>query len=197
MGIVLAVWRVIVDVFSFWRKVCLFTTHLPPPRPSPNPSQSYGDCIMYSLLTPVKKLLSWYTSRNPAELWLDLLRNAEAFEDWEEAALHLDNLLGLDLWCAASSMPSTCYPRADRFPLAGEITQRPSTTTGDSSPSASIPSSPPARRITSSSSSTSSAPASFVISATLPPQSSTTAPSPAPSISSRSTSPRSPSRSRI
>lgn len=53
---------------------------------------------MARLLTHIKKLLSWYTRRNPVELWLELLRNAEAFEDWEEAALHLDNLLGLDLW---------------------------------------------------------------------------------------------------
>ncbi|KAF5026212.1 hypothetical protein F66182_1679 [Fusarium sp. NRRL 66182] len=45
-----------------------------------------------------RKLRSWYTRKSPVELWLDLLRNAEAFEDWEEAALHLDNLLGLDLW---------------------------------------------------------------------------------------------------
>lgn len=45
-----------------------------------------------------KKLLSWYTRKNPVKLWLELLRNAETFEDWEEAALHLDNLLGLDLW---------------------------------------------------------------------------------------------------
>lgn len=46
----------------------------------------------------MKKLLSWYTRKNPVTLWLELLRNAETFEDWEEAALHLDNLLGLDLW---------------------------------------------------------------------------------------------------
>ncbi|POR31229.1 Putative triacylglycerol lipase [Tolypocladium paradoxum] len=46
----------------------------------------------------VFKLVSWYTRKNPVELWLDVLRNAEAFEDWEEAALHLDSLLGLDLW---------------------------------------------------------------------------------------------------
>lgn len=54
--------------------------------------------MLARLLTHIKKLLSWYTRRNPVELWLELLRNAEAFEDWEEAALHLDNLLGLDLW---------------------------------------------------------------------------------------------------
>ncbi|KAH7256939.1 hypothetical protein BKA59DRAFT_413782 [Fusarium tricinctum] len=45
-----------------------------------------------------RKLRTWYTRKSPVELWLDLLRTAEAFEDWEEAALHLDNLLGLDLW---------------------------------------------------------------------------------------------------
>ncbi|KAH7329032.1 hypothetical protein B0I35DRAFT_345793 [Stachybotrys elegans] len=47
---------------------------------------------------PLQKLLSWYSSKNPVDLWLELLRNAESFEEWEEAALHLDNLLGLDLW---------------------------------------------------------------------------------------------------
>jgi TAG lipase/lysophosphatidylethanolamine acyltransferase len=63
---------------------------------------------MFSVvLTPLKKIINWYTRRNPVELWLELLRNAEAFEDWEEAALHLDNLLGLDLWYSsnASSIP--------------------------------------------------------------------------------------------
>jgi TAG lipase/lysophosphatidylethanolamine acyltransferase len=57
---------------------------------------------MLALLTaPLQKLLSWYTRRNPVELWLELLRKAETFEDWEEAALHLDNLLGLDHWYAS------------------------------------------------------------------------------------------------
>ncbi|KYK57690.1 hypothetical protein DCS_04703 [Drechmeria coniospora] len=64
MGAVVAVWRVVVDVFSFWQR----------------------------------KLVSWYTGRSPVAQWLDLLRNAETFDEWEEAALHLDNLLGLDLW---------------------------------------------------------------------------------------------------
>ncbi len=49
-------------------------------------------------LTPTQKLFGWYTRKNPVDLWLELLRQAEVFEDWEEAALHLDNLLGLDLW---------------------------------------------------------------------------------------------------
>jgi len=53
---------------------------------------------MVNPLTLLKKLFSWYTKQKPVELWLDLLRNAQAYEEWEEAALHLDSLLGLDLW---------------------------------------------------------------------------------------------------
>ncbi|KAK3328880.1 hypothetical protein B0H66DRAFT_5046 [Apodospora peruviana] len=45
-----------------------------------------------------RKLLEWCHRRSPVEIWLDILRNASTFEEWEEAALHLDNLLGLDLW---------------------------------------------------------------------------------------------------
>lgn len=58
--------------------------------------------LLEAPLTPAQKLLSWYTRRNPIDLWLDLLHNAESFEEWEEAALHLDSLLGLDLWSVAN-----------------------------------------------------------------------------------------------
>lgn len=60
----------------------------------------------FDLLTPLKKLAGWYTRKNPIELWLQLLRNAEVFEDWEEAALHLDSLIGLDLWYAMTRWQS-------------------------------------------------------------------------------------------
>ncbi|KAK0734093.1 hypothetical protein B0T26DRAFT_635644 [Lasiosphaeria miniovina] len=46
------------------------------------------------------KLFQWYYRRSPVEVWLDVLHNASEFEEWEEAALHLDSLLGLDLWRA-------------------------------------------------------------------------------------------------
>ncbi|KAK3942711.1 putative triacylglycerol lipase [Diplogelasinospora grovesii] len=44
------------------------------------------------------KLYAWWTRKTPVELWLGRLRSADEFEDWEEAALHLDKLLSLDLW---------------------------------------------------------------------------------------------------
>lgn len=90
MGLVLAVCRVVVDVATFWRKVTALSLMLP--------------IAMIVFLTPLKKLLSWYTRKNPVKLWLELLRNAETFEEWEEAALHLDNLLGLDLWYVDESV---------------------------------------------------------------------------------------------
>ena len=42
-----------------------------------------------SLTVPLQKLRTWYTRKNPIELWLDLLRHAETFEDWEEADVKL------------------------------------------------------------------------------------------------------------
>ncbi|KAG6012919.1 hypothetical protein E4U54_007224 [Claviceps lovelessii] len=81
MGAVVAVSTVVADVTAFWTKLC-----------------DRMDLAMAFVLTPAQKLLGWYTSRHPVDLWLDLLRNAETYEDWEEASLHLDNLLGLDLW---------------------------------------------------------------------------------------------------
>jgi TAG lipase/lysophosphatidylethanolamine acyltransferase len=91
MGAVLAIWSVVVEVASFWKAVRLFCASsfiLTGPRLTMDEPP----------LTPLQKILGWYTRKNPVELWLELLRQAEVFEDWEESALHLDNLLGLDHW---------------------------------------------------------------------------------------------------
>lgn len=53
---------------------------------------------MLTTIKTAQRFLAWYRRKAPAELWLDVLRHAESYEEWEEAALHLDNLLGLDLW---------------------------------------------------------------------------------------------------
>ncbi|KAK5663341.1 hypothetical protein OQA88_3769 [Cercophora sp. LCS_1] len=58
---------------------------------------------IYTTLTSIllfwrTKLLTWYSLRSPTTLWLDVLHTARTFEEWEEAALSLDALLGLDIW---------------------------------------------------------------------------------------------------
>ncbi|KAI4867526.1 hypothetical protein F4820DRAFT_456917 [Hypoxylon rubiginosum] len=45
-----------------------------------------------------RKLWGRWTSKNPIDEWLHALRHAEVYEDWEHAALQLDNLNELNLW---------------------------------------------------------------------------------------------------
>ncbi|KAK0745976.1 putative patatin-like serine hydrolase [Schizothecium vesticola] len=44
------------------------------------------------------KLRDWYRSRSEVDIWLDALRRAPTYERWENAALHLDDLIGLNFW---------------------------------------------------------------------------------------------------
>ncbi|KAI1383468.1 uncharacterized protein F4822DRAFT_78697 [Hypoxylon trugodes] len=58
---------------------------------------------VFSLLLEVflfwhRKLWGRWTSKSAADEWLDALRNAEVYEEWEHAALQLDNLKELNLW---------------------------------------------------------------------------------------------------
>lgn len=85
-SVVVNIWHLIVEVYSFWYKVSGLAGLLH--------YQSQADTSFNSS----QRFLEWYRRKPPAELWLDILRNAESYEEWEEAALHLDNLLGLDLW---------------------------------------------------------------------------------------------------
>ncbi|KAJ2970563.1 hypothetical protein NUW58_g9656 [Xylaria curta] len=45
-----------------------------------------------------KILLGRWNTRSLVDKWLEELRKAEVFEDWEHAAMQLDNLKKLDLW---------------------------------------------------------------------------------------------------
>jgi TAG lipase/lysophosphatidylethanolamine acyltransferase len=46
----------------------------------------------------LEKCVSWWRSRSPRDQLSYYLANAETFEDWEEAAFRLDELLSADLW---------------------------------------------------------------------------------------------------
>ncbi|RDW85782.1 patatin-like phospholipase [Coleophoma crateriformis] len=45
-----------------------------------------------------RRFISWLTRKRPVEVWFDILRDAQTYEEWEEAAFQLDVLLGNDLW---------------------------------------------------------------------------------------------------
>ena len=45
-----------------------------------------------------QKFGGWWRARSPVDEWLDDLRNALDFEQWELAALQLDNIKELNLW---------------------------------------------------------------------------------------------------
>ncbi|KAI9883838.1 MAG: hypothetical protein M1823_004392 [Watsoniomyces obsoletus] len=44
------------------------------------------------------RLLAWWFRKNPLELWLQRLIEARSYEEYEEAAFHLDDILGNELW---------------------------------------------------------------------------------------------------
>ncbi|KAJ5151836.1 hypothetical protein N7492_010131 [Penicillium capsulatum] len=45
-----------------------------------------------------QKLLSWWRSKSPRSRLFDALATAQTYEEWEEAAFQLDELLSTDLW---------------------------------------------------------------------------------------------------
>jgi hypothetical protein len=44
------------------------------------------------------KLLSWWASKSPRARLAHVLATAQTYEEWEEAAFELDELLSKDLW---------------------------------------------------------------------------------------------------
>ncbi|CAI4216598.1 unnamed protein product [Parascedosporium putredinis] len=81
LRILIAIWHMLLDVLRFWWRVSLC------------PDVAGERAVLLWKGRPIA--LAW---QSPVDLWLHLLHGAETYEDWEEAALHLDNLLGLDLW---------------------------------------------------------------------------------------------------
>ncbi|KAI0147972.1 hypothetical protein F4776DRAFT_653022 [Hypoxylon sp. NC0597] len=72
---------------------------------------------VFSLLLEVfvfwyRKLWGRWKSKSLVDEWLDALHNAETYEDWEHAALQLDNLKELHLWYAIHT-PSRSKYRID------------------------------------------------------------------------------------
>ncbi|KAK8032792.1 patatin-like serine [Apiospora marii] len=57
-------------------------------------------CALFAevILFWFKKLGGWWRSENPVDGWLDELRRALDYDQWEVAALQLDNIKELNLW---------------------------------------------------------------------------------------------------
>ncbi|PQE25912.1 patatin-like phospholipase protein [Rutstroemia sp. NJR-2017a BBW] len=55
-----------------------------------------------------RRFIKWWSRRKPVEIWFDILRDAQTYEEWEEAAFQLDVLLGNDLWFVVTI---NCTPR--------------------------------------------------------------------------------------
>ncbi|KAI9836150.1 MAG: hypothetical protein M1838_005128 [Thelocarpon superellum] len=44
------------------------------------------------------RISTWWMQKKPRDVWLDRLAEAKTYEEYEDAALHLDAVLGNDLW---------------------------------------------------------------------------------------------------
>ncbi|KAK8048580.1 triacylglycerol lipase [Apiospora phragmitis] len=88
-GFVWAVCALLVEVVLFWFKV---RESIKPIPFRPSIWKKSTDTIL------PQKLGGWWRSKNPVDEWLDELRHAVDFEQWELAALQLDNIKELNLW---------------------------------------------------------------------------------------------------
>jgi TAG lipase/lysophosphatidylethanolamine acyltransferase len=85
-GVLTAIWRTLCDVVLFWQTVCTpFHLHI------------HG-------INRFQQFFTWLTRRSPSELWLEILRDAKTYEEWEEAAFQVDVLSGNDLWYIRSNV---------------------------------------------------------------------------------------------
>ena len=71
-----------------------------------------------------QKLGGWWKSKSPVDEWLDELQNALDYEQWERAALELDNIKELNLWCAIPGLPGRHSLTAQSFTTGATIHHR-------------------------------------------------------------------------
>lgn len=83
-GLLAAVISMVLDVAQFWKKV---TVPIVTGRSETNLSG-----------LSLQRLLSWWKSKSPRNKLLHGLATARSYEEWEETAFELDELLSTDLW---------------------------------------------------------------------------------------------------
>lgn len=91
-GIAWAVCALLLEVVLFWFKVRARARTRVCVRPP------VRDLLADANRPWAQKLGGWWRARSPVDEWLDELRNALDFEQWELAALQLDNIKELNLW---------------------------------------------------------------------------------------------------
>lgn len=94
-GLFAAIVSMVLDVAQFWRDVSLVL-------------YMHGNVHLANHPT-LQKLLSWWRSKSPRDRILHRLKVAQTYEEWEEAAFELDELLSMDLWYACLLLFSTCW----------------------------------------------------------------------------------------
>lgn len=87
-GVLAATLSMLLDVAQFWKEVsrsCISVQYI----------HDYTRALAYLGL---QRCLVWWRSGSPKERLLHCLATAETFEEWEDAAFQLDELLGTDDW---------------------------------------------------------------------------------------------------
>lgn len=80
----IAIWSMLAEVGSYWQSVsCTYT-----------PASAHIRSNAHS----TQKAYGWWTRKQPQNALLEALACAQSYEEWEEAAFQLDELLHTDLW---------------------------------------------------------------------------------------------------
>jgi TAG lipase/lysophosphatidylethanolamine acyltransferase len=91
VGLFGSVWGMLVEVVLFWKRV----------RKNHRTVMRYTDTRGLA-----QRFLGWLTRKKPVDFWYECLKNAQTYEEWEEAAFQLDVLLGNDLWSVPTRVSS-------------------------------------------------------------------------------------------